>query len=497
MTTTLDPIRPGGPFDHRRAPLLEATKRFLAADITPFCTPGHKRGHAIDAEYAEVFGAAFLNADIPMGGGLDTTHFNHGLLVQAELLGADAWGAERTYYLINGSSTGNHAFMLGTLRPGDKVIIARDIHKSLMVALIVAGVQPIYLAPELHPELAVGLGITPAAVEAALEEHPDAKLVALVSPSYCGVPSDLVGIAAVAHARGVPVYVDEAWGPHFHFHPRLPMSAMASGVDGSVGSTHKILGAVTQTAVLNLQGSLIDTKRIGTAVGMVQSTSPSAPLFVSIDASRRQMMLEGRERLEGAIALAEDARRRLQAIPGIKVLDAAQLGLANYDLTKLMIDVNELGLTGFETEDLMRNRFGLQPEMSDLVSVMCIVTIGDSQASIDKLVGAFEVIGRERKGAAARSAAQRSSGVVIAPGQQAMIPRDAFFAPARAVPLAEAVGAVSAELVIPYPPGIPVLAPGDVISAEKAEYLREGVAQGMYLSGPEDHELRTIRIVDR
>lgn len=492
-----DTIIAGGPYDHRRAPLLEAVRHYLDQDITPFSTPGHKRGKGIDAEYAEIFGEQFLSADIPLGGGVDTTHFNHELLVQAELLGADAWGADCTYYLINGSSTGNHAFMLGTLRPDDEVIIARDIHKSLMVALIVAGVKPIYLAPELHPELSVGLGITPAAVARALDAHPQAKLVALVSPSYCGVPSDLVGIAEVAHSRGVPVYVDEAWGPHFHFHPRVPKSAMASGVDGAVGSTHKILGAVTQTAVLNLKGPLVDFRRIGAAVGMVQSTSPSVPLFASIDACRRQMMLEGADRLEVAIELTADARRRLQAIPGIRVLDAESLGLANYDLTKLVIDVNGLGLTGFETEDLMRNRFGLQPEMSDLISVVCVVTIGDSQASIDKLVRAFEVIGRERAGATPASAELRSSGMVIAPGVQAMIPRDAFFAKARAVPLMEAVGEVSAELVIPYPPGIPVLAPGDVISVEKADYLRTGAALGMYLSGPEDHMLRTIKVVDR
>ncbi len=481
--------------DHRRAPLLDGVRRYVERDITPFSTPGHKRGRGVDAEYAALFGQTLLDRDIPLGGGIDDTHFGGQSLVAAEALAADAWGADRTFFLVNGSSAGNHAFLLAAVRPGDEVIVARDMHKSLMVSLILTGVKPIYVAPRLHPDHSVGLGIARADVEAALDAHPNARLVALVSPSYCGVPSDLAGIAAVAHARGVPVYVDEAWGPHFHFHPALPASAMASGVDGAVASTHKILGALTQSAVLNVKSGLVDPRVVKTTVGMVVSTSPSTPILASIDACRRQMALDGEALLDRALALATEARQRLRAIPGVGVLGADQLGIDAYDLTKLVIDVDGLGLTGFAVEHLLRERYAIQPEMSDLVSLVCIVSLADSQASIDRLVDAFADISRNHGGTRGSGAGLRSSGTAIDPGVQALSPREAFFAPARAIPLDEAIGEVSAELVIPYPPGIPVLAPGDVISAEKVAYLREGAAHGMYLSGPADGQLNTIRVV--
>lgn len=489
--------------DHRRAPLIEGIRRYRERRILPFSTPGHKGGRGLDAELRALLGADAFVADIPLGGGVDDSHFQGDTLRAAEALAADAWGAERTFFLVNGSSAGNHAFLLATLHPGDEVVVARDIHKSLLVALILTGARPVYAAPRLHPELNVGLGVDPADVAAALDAHPAAKLVALVSPSYCGVSSDLAGIAEIAHARGVPVYVDEAWGPHVGFHPALPPSAMASGVDGAVASTHKVLGSLTQAALLNARGPRVDLGRLATAVGMVQTTSPAATILASIDACRRQLALDGERLLGRTIALAEEARRRLRAIPGVGVLGADDLGLGagRFDATKLVIDVHELGLTGFRAEAMLRDRFGLQPEMSDLVGVVCLVTIGDSPESIDRLVAAFDVLARESGSPSAasgnghRGATLRSSGGVVTTGEQAMSPRDAFFARTRAVPLGEAVGEVSAELVIPYPPGIPVLAPGDLISAAAVAYLREGTAHGMYLSGPADSLLATIRVV--
>lgn len=483
--------------DHHRAPLLEALRRFKQGDFAPFSTPGHKRGNGADPELVELFGPDAFTADIPLSGAADDLHLRHDVLGQAEALGAAAWGAERSFYLLNGSSAGNHAYLLAALRPGDEIVVARDIHKSLLVAIILTGAIPVYVAPRLHPDLAVGLGIEPAAVAEALDRHPRARLVALVSPSYSGVASDLAGIVHEAHGRGVPVYVDEAWGPHIGFHPDLPASAMASGVDGAVASTHKVLGSLTQAALLNIQGDLVSKARIATAVGMVNTTSPAVTILASIDACRRQMALHGEPLLSRTIALAQDARTRLRHLPGVGVLGADDLGLApcRYDPTKLLIDVHGLGMTGFDVEEILRNRFGVTPEMSDLVSIICLVTIGDSQESIDRLVAAFAWLSASRRPVSPGGASLRSSGDAIAPGAQAMSPRDAFFAPSRTVALDDAVGQVSAELVIPYPPGIPVLAPGDVIEERKLAYLRHGAAAGMYISGPADPELRTIQIV--
>lgn len=484
--------------DHRRAPLVEGMLWYRNAEMLPFSTPGHKLGVGFDPELKALFGAPALLSDIPVGGGVDDVHFSLDLWRKAEDLGADAWGADRTFYLVNGSSTGNLAFLLATLSPGDEIVVARDIHKSMLVAMIHAGATPIYVAPRLHPALNVGVGIAAGDVAAALDAHPLAKLVALVSPSYCGVSSDLAAIAEIAHARGVPLYVDEAWGPHFHFHPDLPPSAMASGADGAVASTHKVLGAITQSAVLHVKGPRIDARRVATTVGMSQTTSPAAYILASIDACRRQMALHGEELLGTTINLARQARRRLQAIPGLVVLDGPSLGVAHYDLTKLVIDVGGLGMTGFDVEREFRHRFRINPEMSDLAGIVCLITIGDTQHSIDRLVAAFQTLAAEHRPSANRrhGAEMRSSGAVLAPGVQAMTPRDAFFARARMIPLGDARGEVSAELVIPYPPGIPVLAPGDVISADKLEYLVYGASHGIYISGASDPTFATIRIVD-
>lgn len=482
--------------DQTQAPLLDGLRAYKARDMVPFSTPGHKLGVGADPELLELFGAEVFRADIPLGGGVSDTHFRGAPLRKSEQLAAVAWGAERSFFLLNGSSAGNHASLLASVGPGEKVIVARDLHKSLLVALILTGANPVYVSPALHPVLNVGLGITPEQVAHALDAHPDAKLVALVSPSYCGVASDLAGIAAVAHAKGVPVHVDEAWGPEFHFHPLLPPSAMSSGIDTAVISTHKVLGSLTQAAILNAQGSLVDVDRLSTTIDMVNTTSPSVLILASIDATRRQMALHGEELLDGTIALAQDARQRIQAIPGVGVLDASQLGVRDFDLTKLVVDVDGLQMTGYEAEDILRSRFGVCPEMSDQVGLVFLVTIADTQQSINRLVDALTAISRERYAGSALRSSARSSGAVVAPGNLVMTPRDAFFAASRKVPLASAEGEVSAELVLPYPPGIPVLAPGEVITADKIAYLREGAAHGQYISGPADPSLTTIRVVD-
>ena len=481
--------------DHRRAPLLDALRCYREADFAPFSTPGHKRGAGADPELRELLGSDALASDIPLGGGIDDSHFTGDTLGAAERLAAAAWGADRAFFLLNGSSAGNHAYLLAALNPGDEVVVARDIHKSLLVALILTGAMPVYVAPRLHPTLDVGLGVAAADIAAALDAHPAARLVAVVSPSYCGVPSDLAAIARVAHERGVPLYVDEAWGPHFAFHPGLPPSAMASGADGAVVSTHKVLAILTQAAILQVRGDRIDPERVATTVGMANTTSPSVTILASIDACRRQMALFGHALLDRAIVLAEDARTRLRALPGVDVLGADRLGTDAYDRTKLVVDVHGLGMTGFRVERALRERFRVQPEMSDLAGVICLVSVADTTESIGRLVAAFAALADERRPPAEQGATPRSSGAVLTAGIPALSPRDAFFAPSRAVPLRDAAGEVSAELVIPYPPGIPILAPGDVVSAEAVAYLERGAAHGMYVSGAADPTLGTLRIL--
>jgi arginine/lysine/ornithine decarboxylase len=479
------------PFAGSEAPLVELLERYRAAGTVPFSGPGHKLGAGAAPELLAVVGPELFAADV----WLDTAGFDRALRAAQELAAA-TWGSDACFFLGNGSSSGNHAFLLGTVGPGDEVVVARDLHKSLLAALILTGARPVYVAPRLHPRLGVGLGVHPDDVAAALDAHPDARLVALTSPNYFGVASDLAGVVAAAHAREVPVYVDEAWGPHLGFHPGLPTSAMAAGADAAVTSTHKLLSSLSQSSILNIRWGRLAAGRLEGAVKLTQTTSPLLPLLASIDACRRQLARDGQALLDRALGLAASATQQLRRLPGLGVLDAGRLGLGpdRFDPTKLVVDVTGLGISGLAAERALRERCAVAPEGSDLASVICMITLGDSETSVDQLVGAFAALCAERVPVPG-AAAPRSWGSVIAPGPQAMTPREAFFAPARAVPLAGAAGRVAAELVTPYPPGIPVLAPGEVVTQAKLAYLAAARAQGIHLRGPADPTLATIRVV--
>jgi arginine/lysine/ornithine decarboxylase len=477
--------------DQARAPMLAALARYQATITAPFSAPGHKRGAGASAGVRALLGDAFA-ADVWLG-----VADHDPAQREAEDLAAAAWGAERSFFLVNGSSSGTQAFLLATLGPGDEVVVGRDAHQSLLTGLILTGARPVWVMPRLHPELEISLGVAPEDVAAALDAHPCAKLVALTSPTYHGIASDVAGIVAVAHARGVPVYVDEAWGPHFPFHPALPPSAMAAGADGAVTSVHKVLSALRQGALLNVRGPRVDADRVGTTVRMTQTTSPSMAILASLDACRRQLVSEGEERLERAIGLAFAARRRLQALPGVEVLGGPQLGETAFDPTRLVLDMRGLGQTGFVVERTLRERFGVAPAMADAASVVCVLGLGDGAESVDRLVAAVAALAAERPSPqeAAAVPPRRSSVQAVAPGSQACSPREAFFAAGRSVPLGAAVGAVAAEPVTPYPPGIPVLLPGEVVAADKVEWLLAGLAQGMRVRGPADPTLGSLRVV--
>ena len=321
----------------------------------------------------------------------------------AEDLAAAAWGADRTFFLVNGSSSGTQAFLLATLGPGDEVVVARDVHQSVVAGLLLTGAQPVWIAPRFHATLELGLGIDPTDVAAALDSHPAAKLVVLTSPTYHGVVSDLATVVEFAHARGVPIYVDESWGAHLPFHPALPPSAMASGADGAVTSPHRLLATPRQGAILNVREGLIDIERVATTVRLTQTTSPSLLILAGLDACRQQMALGGEGLLERAIGLAFAARRRLGALPGISVLGVRELSDVAFDPTRLVIDVQELGMTGFAAKRVLRQRFGIALAMSERTGVVCAITIADTPQSLDRLVDAFAALAGERAAGGGRN----------------------------------------------------------------------------------------------
>jgi arginine/lysine/ornithine decarboxylase len=487
-------VRPKSGLDHRAMPMVEHIRDLRNRDVTTYLSIGHKLGAAVDPEILALLGRDLFESNTWITG----DEF-HDALHRSEVLAADAWGADQSFYLVDGSSSGNHAFLLGMVRPGDEVVVSRDLHWSLLVALIMTGARPVYVAPALDAHYDIGRGIDPGAIEDALREHPRAKLVIVVSPSFCGITSDLERIAEIAHQHGVPLYVDEAWGPHFHFHERLPVSAMASGADAAVASVHKLLPAVSQGSILHLQGTLIDRERIATAVKMMQTTSPLLPILATLDGARRQMALDGYQHLERVIALAEEAKQTIGAMPGIEVIDAEALGLdpLRADISKLVLDVHALGMTGFEVEQRLNDEFSIAIELSDHRGIIANFNLGDTEASKDRLLAALRSIAANAPAERTNQNSRRSSGAAVAVTEQAMTPRDAYFAPSRSVALDASVGLIAAELVTPYPPGIPVLAPGDLITREKVEYLLTTYEYGRGNYGARGAAESQIKVVDR
>ncbi|HUG16628.1 MAG TPA: DegT/DnrJ/EryC1/StrS family aminotransferase [Thermomicrobiales bacterium] len=485
-----------GDMNQRNAPFLDALATVMRSDAAPFSTPGHKRGRGTPDSFRAVMGGA-LSGDVPHAGGVDTTHLSRGLLRQAERLAAGAYGGDEARFLVNGSTTGNCAMLLATCGTGDIVIVSRTLHTSLLAGIIFSGARPVYVEPDIEPERNLPLDIPAHRVQAALAKHPSARAVVLVSPSYVGVTSDLVAIAAICHQAGVPLLVDEAWGPHFHFHPALPRSAMQSGADAAVSSTHKMLSALTQGSTLVARDGVLDLGRLNTAVDMLQTTSPSALIFASLDASRRQMALDGERLLTQAIEHALWLRGEIAGIEGLATVGPEMIAgrpEAGSDPTRVLIDMHGLGLTGYEAERVLRDAHGVYVEMSDLLSVMLLVTIGDSAQSVDRAARAFRALAGER-GEGRHNARSRSSGRLLLGGEQAMTPREAFLAPMATVPVEQADGRISAEAITPYPPGIPLVTPGERLTREAIDYLRGGIAEGMYVSGLSDATFQTVRVV--
>jgi lysine decarboxylase len=480
-------------------PYLDAVLAYRSERFTPFHTPGHKLGRGAPAKMRLLFGASCLRVDVAMAGAVEDTRESTRLIARAQELAAAAWGADVCRFLVNGSTSGIHALVLTLAEPGDTVIIPRNSHKSMLGALIFSGAMPVYLDPGLDPDWGIPLNVSPGEVELALGEHPNASALFLTSPTYNGLCGDLESVAASAHAAGVPLVIDQAWGPHLRFCPELPIDAMSAGADAAVCSTHKLISGFTQSAVVLLREGRIGLPRFDTIVQMTQSTSPNVLIYASIDAARQQMVCEGATLWRNALELAEWARTEIRKLPGLRCLGdecLSQTGVADLDRTRLTVSARELGHSGYMLETVLRDDYRIAVEAADPLNVVLNVTFGDERADLERLVAAL-------KDYAARFASpddQAGTPSILAmrpPAftRQVLTPRDAFFAESVSVPLSRCIGQVSAELVTPYPPGIPVLGPGEEISAEIVAYLAHGAEIGLKVHGPEDTSLRTLRVV--
>ncbi|HET6858862.1 MAG TPA: ornithine decarboxylase [Streptomyces sp.] len=484
--------------DHTRAPVLEALDRHREQGELSFTPPGHKQARGADPLVRKVLGDAVFHSDVLASGGLDDRRTSGDVLLRAERLMADAVRAEHTFFTTCGSSLSVKAAMLTVAGPHQKLLIGRDAHKSVVSGLILSGVQPVWVDPQWDPKLNVAHAPSAEAFEAAFEAHPDARGALVTSPTPYGSCAALADIAAVCHARSRPLIVDEAWGAHLPFHAALPAWAMDAGADVCVTSVHKMGSGLEQGSVIHLQGPLIDPYVLKSRADLLGTTSPSVLIWAGLDGWRRQMMAHGAELLNEALRLAAYVRAEIELIPGLHVNDRVDFTgpgkAADLDPLPVVIDVQALGTTGYRAADWLRERRSIDVHLADHRRISAHLTHADSRATITPLIDALRDL-------VEHTAELTGAPTVEVPSpddlrlEQARLPRDAFFGDTEDVPLEEAAGRISAEMITPYPPGIPAVLPGERLNEPVLRYLRTGLDAGMNIPDPADPHLETVRVV--
>ncbi len=468
-------------------PLYDAYRRFLEDPATPFTVPGHKRNPELVDE--------LLALDLPLYGAVEALDGSTGILARAERLVGELWGADWCGFSVQGSSHGNMAIALTLATPGDKVVVARTLHKSLFFGLVLAGLEPVWVRPDIDAETGLTAGMPVERVEAALAAHPDAKAVLLVEPSYVGGVSDVAAHARAAHAHGVPLAVDAAWGAHLGFHPLLPPHALQAGADVLVTSVHKHITGFTQSSMVLAQRERIDLERLEAAFEGLHTTSPSGGIMASIDRARALLQERGAELLGVAIDEAERARERFRQVEGLGVVGAEIAGrspaLLMHDPTKIVLTLAGTGADGIAVADVLERR-GITLEFADRDTFCPVITLGDTPGTIARMTD--EIIRAVEEHRGEPRALVPLTAWTVDP-VTAMLPRDAFFADHERVPAAQAVGRIAAESVVPYPPGIPALAPGEVVQASVVEALQAEAAAGTSIRYCGDPTLETILVV--
>jgi lysine decarboxylase len=468
------------------APLFAAWRRFVHADVAPFTIPGHKRrGADLHPDLGRL-----LDADVPLYGGADTPKLTAGVLREAEHRAAELWGADRCRFSTGGSTQANQIVCLSLGSPGDEVLVGRNAHRSVLSGLVLAGLVPVWLPVEVHPGTGAPLGVTAATVRAALVEHPRAVAVIVTEPSYQGTIGDVAGVVRVAHEHGVPVVVDQAWGAHLGMAPGMPPHALQLGADALVTSAHKMLPAYSQAALVAVKGARLDVDRVDRAVAALETTSPTSSVLASIDAARAFLASgAGRAAIGRTAALVAMARERLGRL-GLLVPGAETYGEGRVDPLKLVVHLAAAGRDGLAIEDALLER-GMPVEMADRDAIVAQVGLLDDEVTVGRLLDGIEAAVAGPAGPA--RTVVPGAGAPIPP--QRMTPRAAYFAGYDVVALDEVVGRVSAELVAPYPPGVPLLVPGEEVTADTIAALHLAVTAGTRIAYAADPGLATLHVV--
>lgn len=476
-----------------RAPIMEALQNFKKMRVVPFDVPGHKRGKG-NRELTEFLGADCLTVDVNSMKPLDNLCHPISVIKEAEELAAEAFGAAHAFFMVNGTTSAVQAMVLTACKKGDKIILPRNVHRSVINALIIGGAVPIYVNPETDQRLGIALGMSIAGVRRAMEENPDAKAVLVNNPTYYGICSDLTEITRLAHQRNMLVLVDEAHGTHFYFGNNLPVSAMAAGADMASVSMHKSGGSLTQSSFLLVGNSeKIHPGYVRQIINLTQTTSGSYLLLSSLDISRKNLALHGAEIFGRVMEMAEYAREEINQIGDYYAYSRELINgdtVYDFDVTKLSVNTFDVGLAGIEVYDILRDEYDIQTEFGDIGNILAYVSVGDRKQDLERLVSALSEIRRRYK----KEKANLLRHEYISP-QVSVSPQKAFYSEKKSLPLSESQGKICGEFVMCYPPGIPILAPGEKITGEILEYIDYAKKKGCSLTGPEDMEIQRLNVM--
>lgn len=473
------------------APIYEALEAFRKKRVVPFDVPGHKRGRG-NPELRELLGEKCVNLDVNSMKPLDNLCHPVSVIRDAEQLAAEAFGAAHAFFMVGGTTSSVQSMVLSSTKAGDKIILPRNVHKSVINALVLNGAIPVYINPEVDSKLGISLGMELSEVEKAIKANPDAKAVLVNNPTYYGICSDLRSIVKLAHEHNMLCLVDEAHGTHFYFGPNMPVNAMAAGADMASVSMHKSGGSLTQSSLL-LTGPNVNWEYVSQIINLTQTTSASYLLLSSLDISRRNLYMRGETSFAKVAEMAEYAREEINSIGGYYAYGQELKNCSSiydFDVTKLSVYTRDIGLAGIEVYDLLRDEYDIQIEFGDIANILAYVSIGDRIQDIERLVGALADIKRLYS----RDPSKMLNTEYIAP-QVVVSPQEAFYAKDESLPIRETAGRICSEFVMCYPPGIPILAPGEVITKEIIEYIIYAKEKGCSMQGPEDPEVNNINVL--
>jgi len=475
-----------------RTPLFDAVKRHIEKGVTQFHVPGHKTGQGLP-DLRKYIGTRAMQMDL--NGMEDLDYINHptGPIAEAQDLMAEACGADRAYFLVNGTTSGVQAMIMAACRPGDKIIVPRNAHRSTIGGVILSDALPIYIQPEINSDLGIAMGVSLPSIQKALRQHPDTRAIFLVNPTYYGYTSDLPAIVEFAHEKGIVVLVDEAHGSHLHFHPHLPICAMEAGADIAALSMHKTGGALTQSSVLLYHSTLVKKETLEAVLNLTYTSSASYLLMCSLDLARKQLVTQGQELLDKTLTLTRQTREAINSIGGLNAFGNECTGTPGsiaFDETKLGINICRLGMSGYQMEAVLREDYNLQIELSDLNNILAIVSLGHSQEDLYNLLDSLRKISYSRIFKDTR----RCPKITHCP-EMVVTPRTAFYSPCRNVSLQEASGEIAAEMIMAYPPGIPILCMGERITSDIIDYIKWLKNEQCELQGTADPALEYIRVL--